>query len=89
MKAKSQDSKRVDGQNIMTDTSLTPQSQAEEVILLKPSRGWSTLNLKDIWIYRELVYFLTWRDVIVRYKQTVLGAAWAIINPVINMVVLT
>ena len=88
MKAKSQDSKRVDGHTIMTDTSLTPQSQAEEVILLKPSRGWSTLNLKDIWIYRELVYFLTWRDVIVRYKQTVLGAAWAIINPVINMVVL-
>jgi lipopolysaccharide transport system permease protein len=88
MKAKSQDSNRVDGHTIMTDTSLTQQAQAEEVILLKPTRGWSTLNLKDIWIYRELVYFLTWRDVIVRYKQTVLGAAWAIINPVINMVVL-
>jgi len=59
-----------------------------EVIKLKPSKGWSTLNLSDLWHYRELIYFLTWRDVIVRYKQTILGAAWAIINPLINMVVL-
>lgn len=46
------------------------------------------MNLGDLWQYRELVYFLTWRDLLVRYKQTVLGAAWAIINPVINMIVL-
>ncbi len=60
-----------------------------EPILLKPSRGWVSLNLKDLWRYRELVFFLTWRDVLVRYKQTVLGAAWAILQPLINMVVLS
>jgi lipopolysaccharide transport system permease protein len=59
-----------------------------ETIILRPTTGWSSLNLRDLWIYRELVYFLTWRDIIVRYKQTILGAAWAIINPVINMIVL-
>ena len=57
--------------------------------ILKPSRGWVALNLRDLWQYRELVFFLTWRDVLVRYKQTVLGAAWAILQPLINMVVLT
>jgi len=58
-------------------------------VVLKPSRGWVALNLKDLWQYRELVFFLTWRDVLVRYKQTVLGAAWAVLQPLINMVVLT
>ena len=56
-------------------------------MILRPSRR-TRLNLGDLWQYRELVYFLTWRDLLVRYKQTVLGAAWAIINPVINMIVL-
>lgn len=59
-----------------------------DTIILRPSKGWIALNLRDLWQYRELIYFLTWRDIIVRYKQTVLGAAWAIINPVINMIVL-
>ena len=66
----------------------TPPKSPPEIITLRPSRGWSALNLRDLWAYRELIYFLTWRDVIVRYKQTVLGAAWAVINPLINMVVL-
>lgn len=65
------------------------KAPAEEVIFLRPSRGWSNLNLRDIWRYRELVYFLTWRDIIVRYKQTVLGAGWAVLNPLINMIVLS
>jgi lipopolysaccharide transport system permease protein len=72
----------------MVDTALTPKTQ-EEVIILRPSRGWISLNLRDLWRYRELVYFLTWRDVIVRYKQTILGAGWAIIQPLFNMVVLS
>ena len=55
--------------------------------MLKPSKGWVSLNLGDLWRYRELVYFLTWRDILVRYKQTLLGAAWAIINPLMQMVV--
>lgn len=61
----------------------------EEVIHLKPSRGWAALNLKDLWRYRELAFFLIWRDVKVRYKQTLLGAAWAIIQPFFTMVVFT
>ncbi len=56
-------------------------------IVVKPSRGWVALGLKDIWEYRELLYFLTWRDIKVRYKQTALGALWAIIQPFMTMVV--
>ena len=55
--------------------------------MIRPSKGWSPLDLKELWRYRELVYFLTWRDVKVRYKQTVLGASWAVIQPVFTMVV--
>src|SRR5437879_8437338 len=57
------------------------------VLILRPSSGFLRLNLRDIWEYRELLYFLVWRDVKVRYKQTVLGAAWAILQPVMTMVV--
>ena len=53
-------------------------------IHIEPSRGWISLKLRELWAYRELFYFLTWRDVKVRYKQTVLGAAWAIIHPVLR-----
>jgi lipopolysaccharide transport system permease protein len=52
-----------------------------------PSRGWVDLKLRELWAYRELLYFLTWRDIKVRYKQTVLGAAWAILQPFMTMVV--
>jgi len=54
---------------------------------LEPSRGWVSLKLKELWEYRELLYFLTWRDIKVRYKQTVLGAAWAVLQPFMTMVV--
>ena len=54
---------------------------------IEPSRGWVSLNLRDLWEYRELLYFLIWRDIKVRYKQTALGAAWAIIQPLFTMVV--
>ena len=57
------------------------------VLIIRPSRGWVSLRLRDLWEYRELLYFLVWRDVKVRYKQTVLGAAWAIIQPFFTMVV--
>ncbi len=60
-----------------------------EVTYLRPTRGLAALNLRDLWVYRELVLFFTWRDVLVRYKQTVLGAAWAVIQPVIQMIVFT
>ena len=56
-------------------------------IVIRPSRGWVPLRLADLWEYRELLYFLVWRDIKVRYKQTLLGAAWAIIQPFFTMVV--
>jgi lipopolysaccharide transport system permease protein len=57
------------------------------VIRIEPSHGWISLKLHELWEYRELLYFLAWRDIKVRYKQTVLGAAWAIIQPFCTMVV--
>ena len=56
-------------------------------IYIKPSTGFAALNLRDLWIYRELVFFMIWRDIKVRYKQTMLGALWAIIQPVLTMLV--
>ena len=58
-----------------------------EIIYIKPSTGLTALNLHDLWVYRELVFFMIWRDIKVRYKQTLLGAAWAIIQPVLTMLV--
>ncbi|KAF0111882.1 MAG: lipopolysaccharide transport system permease protein [Chloroflexi bacterium] len=60
-----------------------------ETVLIKPVKGWVPLNLKDLWVYRELIFFLTWRDLKVRYKQSVLGVLWAILKPVMTMVVFT
>lgn len=54
---------------------------------IRPAKGWTSLGLKELWEYRELIYFLTWRDIKVRYKQTALGAAWAIIQPFFMMIV--
>jgi lipopolysaccharide transport system permease protein len=58
-------------------------------IIIQPSKRFSALHLKEIWSYRELFYFLIWRDIKVRYKQTLLGVSWAVIRPVISMVVFT
>jgi lipopolysaccharide transport system permease protein len=57
------------------------------VTVITPSQGWVALQLSKVWEYRELLYFLTWRDIKVRYKQTVLGVAWAIIQPFCTMAV--
>jgi len=56
---------------------------------IEPSRGWVALNLSELWAYRELLYFLTWRDVKVKYKQTIIGAGWAILQPLMTMIVFT
>ena len=64
-----------------------PAATAPPVLVLKPSKGLLSLKLGDVWEYRELLYFLVWRDVKVRYKQTALGAAWAILQPVMTMLV--
>jgi lipopolysaccharide transport system permease protein len=57
------------------------------VTYIRPSRGWISLNLAELWQFRELLYFFVWRDIKVRYKQTALGASWAIIQPFFAMVV--
>ncbi len=62
---------------------------AEPLVVIQPSKRWSILSFKDIWAYRELLFFLTWRDVKVRYKQTALGAAWAILQPLFMMIIFT
>jgi lipopolysaccharide transport system permease protein len=72
----------------MAQSILTPQIK-KDVVFIRPSKGWIALNLRDLWLFRELIYFLTWRDIKVRYKQTILGAGWAVIQPIVNMVVLT
>ncbi|MGH2625284.1 MAG: ABC transporter permease [Anaerolineales bacterium] len=59
------------------------------VTRIQPSKAWSWAELGDLWRYRELVYFLVWRDVKVRYKQTLLGAGWAILKPFLSMVIFT
>jgi lipopolysaccharide transport system permease protein len=64
-----------------------PGADDVPVTFIRPSRGWVSLRLGDLWAYRDLLYFLTWRDIKVRYKQTILGAAWAIIQPFFTMVV--
>lgn len=61
----------------------TPSS----VIILRPTRGLASLNLRDLWVYRELIYFMVWRDIKVRYKQTFFGASWAILQPLLQMIV--
>jgi len=57
--------------------------------VIQPSKGLISLKLKELWDYRELLYFLIWRDIKIRYKQTVLGAAWAILQPLLTMIVFT
>lgn len=54
---------------------------------IQPTTGWISLQLKDLWAYRELLYFFVWRDIKVRYKQTALGAAWAVIQPLFTMLI--
>lgn len=67
---------------------LMPLADMETpVTVITPSRGWVALQLGKVWEYRELLYFLTLRDIKVRYKQTILGAAWAVIQPFMTMVV--
>jgi lipopolysaccharide transport system permease protein len=66
-----------------------PAATAPNRVLLTPPSGWPTIGLAELWRYRELTWFLAWRDIKVRYKQTLLGFAWAIIQPVMNTLVFT
>lgn len=75
----------------LSDAPTTTDTPTPQIPLhvIEPSKGRITLRLDELWAYRELLYFLTWRDIKVRYKQTVLGAAWAIIQPFMTMIVFT
>ena len=70
-----------------SDSSTSVANTPKPHLRIQPSKGWVSLRLNELWQYRELLYFLTWRDIKVRYKQTVLGAAWAILQPFMTMVV--
>jgi lipopolysaccharide transport system permease protein len=78
---------KVDRGNVMESPSAGYREDEESVIRIEPTHGWVSLELRELWEYRELFYFLIWRDIKVRYKQTVLGAAWAIIQPLFTMVI--
>jgi lipopolysaccharide transport system permease protein len=67
----------------------TPSVAPEHLTVIEPARGWQLINFRELWRYRELLFFLCWRDVKVRYKQTVLGAAWAVLQPAMMMAVFT
>ncbi|OFW62085.1 MAG: phosphate ABC transporter permease [Actinobacteria bacterium RBG_16_64_13] len=64
-------------------------STAGGFVVYERRRGWVALDLRELWSYRELLYFLTWRDILVRYKQAVLGVAWAVLQPFLTMIVFT
>ena len=72
----------------MGETTLA-QAPALTVIRIKPTRGWAPIHLGDLWEYRELLYFLIWRDVKVRYKQTALGVAWVVLQPLATTLIFT
>ena len=65
------------------------ENTVDKLSIIEPQKGWIPIDFKEIWKYRELLYFLTKRDIKVRYKQTVLGGLWAIIQPVFTMIVFT
>ncbi len=65
----------------------TARSDSSQTVVIEPSTGWVALKLGELWQYRELIYFLTWRDIQVRYRQTALGVAWAVLQPVLTMLI--
>ena len=72
---------------LIDSAALRMEEKRAVVVHIKPSDGWASLKLGELWQYRELIYFLVWRDLKVRYKQTILGATWAILQPFLTMVV--
>jgi lipopolysaccharide transport system permease protein len=75
----------------MADDTVADRAELplKPLLVIYPPSGWQFLNLRELWQFRDLLYFLIWRDVKVRYKQTVLGAAWAILQPAMMMAVFT
>ena len=74
-------------QNIFGQLFEKETRQRTPVVYITPPSKWEAIHFRELWDYRELLYFLVWRDIKVRYKQTVLGAVWAVIQPFMTMVV--
>jgi len=74
---------------MMSAAAEGPPPADEDFVVYERRRGVAALNLRELWSYRELLYFLTWRDILVRYKQAVIGVAWAVLQPLLTMVVFT
>jgi lipopolysaccharide transport system permease protein len=68
---------------------VTLAGAGDRVTVIRPARGWASLNLGELWEYRELLYFLVWRDLKIRYKQTAVGAAWVLIQPLLTAAIFT
>lgn len=68
---------------------MSEKSHQTATTTILPQSGWNSINLKELWYFRELFYFLTWRDLKIRYKQTILGIGWAVLQPVCTMLIFT
>ena len=75
--------------NVQGSPSRNPQLSEEPLVIIEPSKSWAPLNLRDLWTYRELLYFLIWRDVKVRYKQTAIGVLWVVMQPLLSTLIFT
>src|SRR5438046_4525491 len=73
-------------ETLVQPVATEPAPVTPKLLTIEPERGWQPINARELWRFRELIYFLIWRDVKVRYKQTVLGAAWAVLQPLATMV---
>lgn len=70
-------------------TAAPAEFGGERITVIRPRRGWAALDFRELWDYRELLYFLIWRDVKIRYKQTAIGAAWVILQPLLTAAIFT
>lgn len=70
-------------------TTVSPLMDDTPVVLIQPRRGWLSFELKAVYQYRELLYFLVWRDILIRYKQAAIGVAWVVLQPLLTMVIFT
>src|SRR5437667_6469724 len=68
---------------------VSAQASPTATVRIEPPRAWLELRLREVWLYRELLYFFIWRDLKVRYKQTVIGVAWVVLQPLMSMGVFT
>jgi lipopolysaccharide transport system permease protein len=75
--------------SVTDTTTVLPLTADPMVVLIQPRRGWLSFDLKAVYRYRELLYFLVWRDVLVRYKQAAIGVAWVVLQPLLTMIVFT